>query len=107
MQYQNIFVLDFQIHICKIWHNWVCLICYQFLFAYKYNFQFQEFPFVRCRAAKGVDGTTATTGRDLIPSKLAAAVWNSITSYKSSIPNFPSTETCELLIVDRSVDQVS
>lgn len=68
-----------------------------------YNFQFQEFPFVRYRAPKGGDATD----RDLIPMKLAGAVWNNITAYRTSIANFPSAETCELLIVDRSVDQVS
>lgn len=58
------------------------------------------------RAAKGLDGTTTTTFRDLVPSKLAAAVWNIITTYKTLIPEFPQKETCELLIIDRSVDQV-
>lgn len=43
---------------------------------------------------------------DLAPKKLAAAVWDALTKYKSTIPQFPQTETCELLIVDRSVDQV-
>lgn len=61
---------------------------------------------MRYKAAKGIDGTTITTYRDLVSTKLAAAVWNSITTYKSSISDFPQTETCELLIVDRSVDQV-
>lgn len=69
------------------------------------NFQFQEFPFVRYKASKDADSTNG--GRELIPMKLAEAVWNIITTYKSSIPNFPSTETCELLIVDRSVDQIA
>ncbi|PIN24669.1 Vesicle trafficking protein Sec1 [Handroanthus impetiginosus] len=67
----------------------------------------KEFPFVRYKAAKGLDDATITTFRDLVPTKLAAAVWNNITTYKSSIPNFPQTETCELLIVDRSVDQIA
>nr|GMD75007.1 transport Sec1a [Ipomoea batatas] len=66
----------------------------------------REFPFVRYRAIKSHDPTTMTTFRDLIPTKLAAAVWNCLTKYKSSLPHFPQTETCELLIVDRSVDQV-
>lgn len=66
----------------------------------------QECPLVRYRAAKGLDGTTTTTLHDLVPSKLAAAVWNIITTYKSLIPEFPQKETCELLIIDRSVDQV-
>lgn len=67
----------------------------------------REFPLVRYRAAKSLDPTTMTTFRDLIPTKLAAGVWNSLTKYKSTLPHFPQTETCELLIVDRSVDQIS
>ncbi|CAN4077887.1 unnamed protein product [Withania somnifera] len=66
-----------------------------------------EFPLVRYRSAKSLDPTTMTTFRDLIPTKLAAGVWNSLTKYKSTLPNFPQTETCELLIVDRSVDQIA
>lgn len=67
----------------------------------------KEFPSVRYKAAKGLDGTTVTTFRDLVPTKLAAAVWNIITTYKTLIPDFPQKETCELLIVDRSVDQIA
>ncbi|XP_015085902.1 SNARE-interacting protein KEULE [Solanum pennellii] len=67
----------------------------------------REFPLVRYRAAKSLDPTTMTTFRDLIPTKLAAGVWNSLTKYKSTLPHFPQTETCELLIVDRSVDQIA
>ncbi|XP_019252325.1 PREDICTED: SNARE-interacting protein KEULE isoform X2 [Nicotiana attenuata] len=67
----------------------------------------REFPYVRYRAAKSLDPTTMTTFRDLIPTKLAAAVWNSLTKYKSTLPHFPQTETCELLILDRSVDQIA
>ncbi|KAL8500245.1 hypothetical protein ACS0TY_020012 [Phlomoides rotata] len=63
----------------------------------------KEFPFVRYRAPKGGDASD----RDLIPMKLAGAVWNNITAYKTSIANFPSAETCELLILDRSVDQIA
>ncbi|KAM3321979.1 putative protein transport Sec1a [Capsicum baccatum] len=66
-----------------------------------------EFPLVRYRSAKSLDPTTMTTFRDLIPTKLAAGVWNSLTKYKSTLPHFPQTETCELLIVDRSVDQIA
>ena len=69
-------------------------------------FAFQELPFVRYRAAKFLDPNTATTFRDLIPTKLAAAVWNCLLKYKETSPNFPTSETCELLILDRSVDQV-
>lgn len=69
------------------------------------TFIFQEFPFVRYRAAKSLDPMTMTTFRDLIPTKLAAGIWNCLVKYKS-IPNFPQNETCELLILDRSIDQV-
>ncbi|XP_071931367.1 protein transport Sec1a isoform X1 [Coffea arabica] len=67
----------------------------------------KEFPFVRYRASKGLDSSTVVSPRDLLPTKLAAAIWNSITTYKASIPNFPQTETCELLILDRSIDQIA
>lgn len=65
-----------------------------------------EFPLVRYPAAKSLDPTTMTTFRDLIPTKLAANVWNCLMKYKASLPNYPQTETCELLILDRSIDQV-
>ncbi|KAI3727528.1 hypothetical protein L6452_16144 [Arctium lappa] len=67
-----------------------------------------EFPFVRYRAAKSLDPTTMTTIRDLIPTKLAAAVWNCLMKYKAlNNFSFPQTETCELLILDRSIDQIA
>ncbi|XP_039052010.1 SNARE-interacting protein KEULE-like [Hibiscus syriacus] len=65
----------------------------------------REFPFVRYRAAKSLDPMTMTTFRDLIPTKLAAGIWNCLVKCKS-IPNFPWKETCELLILDRSIDQL-
>ncbi|KAJ1416045.1 Sec1-like protein [Sesbania bispinosa] len=67
----------------------------------------REFPSVRFRAAKSLDAITMTTFRDLIPTKLAAGVWDCLMKYKKTIPNFPQTETCELLIVDRSIDQIA
>ncbi|XP_022719598.1 SNARE-interacting protein KEULE-like isoform X4 [Durio zibethinus] len=66
----------------------------------------REFPFVRYRAAKSLDPMTMTTFRDLIPTKLAAGIWNCLVKCKS-IPNFPQKETCELLILDRSIDQIA
>lgn len=60
---------------------------------------------MRYRAPKELDAST-TNFRELVPSKLAAAIWNSISTYKSTIPNYPQKESCELLIVDRSIDQV-
>ncbi|KAK4741304.1 hypothetical protein SAY87_024892 [Trapa incisa] len=44
--------------------------------------------------------------RALVPSKLAAAISGMIMKYKS-IPNFPQGETCDLLILDRSVDLIA
>ncbi|CBI38044.3 unnamed protein product, partial [Vitis vinifera] len=73
-----------------------------YVFAY-----IQELPLVRYRAAKTLDGSAVATFRDLVPTKLAAAVWNSLEKYKSTIPNFPQTGTCELLILDRSIDQIA
>ncbi|KAL6578949.1 STXBP unc-18 S1 [Orobanche minor] len=67
----------------------------------------REFPLLRYRAAKSIDPSTVTTFRDLIPTKLAAAVWNCLTKYKANLPNFPQSETCELLILDRSIDQIA
>ncbi|GAU46673.1 hypothetical protein TSUD_184610 [Trifolium subterraneum] len=68
----------------------------------------REFPFVRFRAARSsLDATTMTTFHDLIPTKLAAGVWDCLMKYKKSVPNFPQTETCELLIIDRTIDQIA
>lgn len=72
-----------------------------YVFAYS-----QELPYVRYRAAKTLDGSGVTTARELVPTKLAAAVWETLDKYKTTIPNFPQTGTCELLILDRSIDQV-
>ncbi|WOL04332.1 SNARE-interacting protein KEULE isoform X1 [Canna indica] len=68
----------------------------------------REFPYVRYRAAKSsMDASTVTTLHDLVPTKLAAAVWNCLSKYRTIIPDFPQRETCELLIVDRSIDQIA
>ncbi|TVU13295.1 hypothetical protein EJB05_40339 [Eragrostis curvula] len=67
----------------------------------------REFPRVHYRVARTIDASTLTTLRDLVPTKLAASVWNCLARYKSTIPEFPQIETCELLIVDRSIDQVA
>nr|XP_029117494.1 SNARE-interacting protein KEULE isoform X5 [Elaeis guineensis] len=68
----------------------------------------REYPYVRYRAAKSsLDVSTVTTLHDLVPTKLAAAVWNCLAKYKCTIPDFPQRETCELLIVDRTIDQIA
>nr|GEX25194.1 protein transport Sec1a-like [Tanacetum cinerariifolium] len=66
----------------------------------------KEHPIVRYRV-KGTDGSAGTTFRDTIPEKLASAIYSYISPYKTTIPQFPQTETCELLILDRSVDMVA
>ena len=73
---------------------------------YHFSHFFQEFPCVRFRAAKENHESTSAALRDLIPTKLASAVWTCISNYKSALKGFPQTETCDLLILDRSIDQV-
>lgn len=68
----------------------------------------REFPIVRYQAAKsaGLDVTGMTTFRDSVPTKLAVGIWDCLMKYKETIPNLiPETETCELLILDGSVDR--
>ncbi|KAL3694828.1 hypothetical protein R1sor_008479 [Riccia sorocarpa] len=69
----------------------------------------KEFPLVRYRAARSAaaNSVSTTTARDLVPTKMAAALWERLMKYKTTLPNFPKTETCELIIVDRSVDPVA
>lgn len=63
---------------------------------------------MRCRAASSsIEASPISIHRDLIPTNLAAAIWSCINSYRTTIPNFPKKETCELLIVDRTIDQAS
>ncbi|BAF18636.1 Os06g0135900 [Oryza sativa Japonica Group] len=66
----------------------------------------KEFPCVRYRAPKGTDPMT-TPKFDMVPKWLATAVWDIVSKYKSTIPEFPQKETCELLIVDRPIDQIA
>ncbi|KAK1377082.1 SNARE-interacting protein KEULE-like [Heracleum sosnowskyi] len=65
----------------------------------------KEFPFVRYRVKE--DNSAEPKFRDLVCKKLATAVWETISTYKSTIPNFPKNETCELLILDRFIDQIA
>lgn len=64
----------------------------------------KEFPAIRYRKARAEGG--AVSGRDLVPTQLASALWDRIFRLKQSLPGFPAAETCDLLIVDRSVDPV-
>lgn len=66
----------------------------------------KEYPTVRYRAPKSAD-PSATTKFDMVPKWLATAVWEIVSKYKSTIPEFPQKETCELLVVDRPIDQIA
>ncbi|KAH7352483.1 hypothetical protein KP509_19G048300 [Ceratopteris richardii] len=65
-------------------------------------------PIGRFRTARSAaaDSAAPTTFRDLVPTKLAAALWDRLQKYKK-ISGFPQQETCELLIVDRSIDPIA
>ncbi|XP_042397739.1 probable protein transport Sec1b [Zingiber officinale] len=67
----------------------------------------KELPYVRYQVSKSMDESDTKNMRDLVPSKLATAVWDILSKYKSSVPDFPQKETCELLIVDRTIDQIA
>lgn len=68
----------------------------------------KEFPTVRfCAPKSAKDTTMPTTFRELVSTKLAAELSDRLVKYKSTISNYPQTETCELLIVDRSIDPIA
>lgn len=60
---------------------------------------------MRYRAPKSANPSTAPKF-DMVPKWLANATWEIVSKYKSTIPEFPQKETCELLILDRPIDQV-
>ncbi|XP_048547327.1 probable protein transport Sec1b [Triticum urartu] len=66
----------------------------------------KEFPTVRYRAPKSADPSTAPKF-DMVPKWLANATWEIVSKYKSTIPEFPQKETCELLVLDRPIDQIA
>lgn len=68
----------------------------------------KEFPAVRYRAER-TDSSQAGTlqrARDLVPKKLAAALWDRLIKYKEKLPGFPHQDSCDLLILDRTTDPV-
>ncbi|GAU38610.1 hypothetical protein TSUD_266500, partial [Trifolium subterraneum] len=68
----------------------------------------KELPNVWYRSAKeSEDESTPTATRELVPTKLADAVWDMVSKYKSTIPKFPQSETCDLIIIDRTIDQIA
>ncbi|KAI3721227.1 hypothetical protein L2E82_32233 [Cichorium intybus] len=57
----------------------------------------EEFPFVWYRA-KGLDGTTATTFRDLVLVNLASAVWVTVSIFGTSFHLlYPTNITCTFM----------
>lgn len=58
------------------------------------------------KSSSSSDASSVAALHDLVPTRLAAEVWNCISKYRSTIPEYPQKETCELLIVDRTIDQV-
>lgn len=44
--------------------------------------------------------------REMVPMKLAAALWERLSKYKEALPGFPTSDTCDLVILDRSIDPV-
>eukprot|EP00897_Mesotaenium_endlicherianum_P003554 jgi/Mesen1/3226/ME000187S02389 len=69
----------------------------------------KEFPAVRYRAARSSGAATAqgARARDLVSTKVASALWDRIMKYRQGLPNYPARDSCDLLIVDRSVDVVA
>ncbi|KAI4380872.1 hypothetical protein MLD38_007011 [Melastoma candidum] len=63
-----------------------------------------ECPHVWYNANKAKDEVSMN---GLIASKLASFISAAIRHYQSNIPNFPKKETCDLLIVDRSVNLIA
>ncbi|WOK92926.1 SNARE-interacting protein KEULE-like [Canna indica] len=67
----------------------------------------KELPYVRYRAVKATSSSNTTDTRSLVPKKLADAIWEILYKVKTSVPDYPQKETCDLLIVDRSIDQIA
>lgn len=70
----------------------------------------KEFPSIRYRAAKSSSTASGTPerARALIPTKLAAAVWDRVQKYKAKLADsIPQRDSCDLLIIDRSSDPVT
>lgn len=69
----------------------------------------KEFPCVRYRVARSaMDASTATTVSELMPTKVAALLWDKLMKHKANIPfRFPQSATCELLIVDRCIETIA
>ncbi|CAI5475371.1 unnamed protein product [Closterium sp. Yama58-4] len=69
----------------------------------------KELPTVRYRAAEATGAAAVSNAgmRELVSTELAKAVWDRLSKYKASLPDFPSSDTCDLLILDRSVDPVA
>ncbi|KAL3680564.1 hypothetical protein R1sor_023520 [Riccia sorocarpa] len=65
----------------------------------------KEFPTIRYRATPA-EANPATSGRDAAPLKLAEALSDKIKKYKG-LPQYPQSESCDLIILTRAVDPVA
>lgn len=66
----------------------------------------KELPAIRYRNASTQSSDPVGQARENAPVKLATALWNHLLQFKT-LPNFPKTETCDLIIVTRAVDPVA
>ena len=62
----------------------------------------KEFPHVRYQIVPSQDAIF----NDSIPTKVAARFWDQLLRYKGKFPQYPTIETCELVIVHRLVDLI-
>ncbi|XP_024521880.1 SNARE-interacting protein KEULE [Selaginella moellendorffii] len=68
----------------------------------------KEYPSVRFRAPNAQSSEDELpAARNLLSAKVAAVLSERLAKYKSALADFPKSETCDLLILDRSVDTVA
>ncbi|KAL2621439.1 hypothetical protein R1flu_001644 [Riccia fluitans] len=66
----------------------------------------KEFPVIRYRTVTPAEANPATSGRDAAPLRLAEALSARIKKYKN-LPQYPQTESCDLIILTRAVDPIA
>ncbi|EFJ05985.1 hypothetical protein SELMODRAFT_236643 [Selaginella moellendorffii] len=68
----------------------------------------KEYPSVRFGAPKAQSSEDELpAARNLLSAKVAAVLSERLAKYKSALADFPKSETCDLLILDRSIDTVA
>jgi len=66
----------------------------------------REAPSVRFRAGKS-SANEAAAMREMLAGRLAGQLAQRIQALQTRLPDFPQSETCDLLILDRSVDAIA